>query len=60
MLRSPFAGAYRSLGGILSEAETEPAIVDGAANLKQKIGSSSRPAHMLRLFIRLALERSPA
>jgi len=37
------------VGGLesLSEAGTEPAIVDRAANLEQKIGPSSRPAHLL-------------
>jgi hypothetical protein len=40
----------RVVGGLesLSEAGTERAIVDGAANLEQKIGTSSRPAHLLR------------
>ncbi|MFL5285976.1 MAG: hypothetical protein ACJ8AW_34615 [Rhodopila sp.] len=31
----------------LSEAGTERSIVDGATNREQKIGSSSRPAHLL-------------
>jgi hypothetical protein len=31
----------------LPEAGTERAIVDGAANLEQQIGSSPRPAHLL-------------
>ena len=34
----------------LSEAGTEDAIVDCAANLEQEIGTSSRPAHLLRFF----------
>src|SRR5208282_2916033 len=33
----------------LSEAGTEGAIIYGAANLKQKIGTPSRPAHLLGL-----------
>jgi plasmid stabilization system protein ParE len=37
------------IGGLesLSEAGTERPIVDGAANLEQEIGPSSRPAHLL-------------
>jgi hypothetical protein len=33
----------------LSEAGAERTIVDGAANLEQEIGTSSRPAHLVRL-----------
>jgi hypothetical protein len=33
----------------LSEVGTERAIVNGAANLQQEIGTSSRPAHLLEL-----------
>jgi hypothetical protein len=33
----------------LSEAGADSTIVDGASDLEQKIGSSSRPAHLLRL-----------
>src|SRR3954447_11184098 len=42
----------RIVGGLesLSEAGAGPAIADGAANLKQKISSSSRPAHRLRFI----------
>src|SRR5260370_25137733 len=38
------------VGGLesLSEAGAERAIVNSAANLEQKIGTSSRPAHLLR------------
>ena len=32
----------------LSEAGAERAVVNGAANLEQKIGSSARPAHLLQ------------
>jgi hypothetical protein len=32
----------------LSEAGAERAIVDGAANLEQKIGPSAQPVHLLR------------
>src|SRR3954471_18679792 len=32
----------------LSEAGAERAVIDGAANLKQEIGPSARPAHLLR------------
>ena len=40
----------RIVGGLesLSEAGAERAIIDGAANLKQKIRPSPRPAHLLR------------
>src|SRR5690242_17648057 len=41
----------RIIGGIesLPEAGAERAVVDGATNLEQEIGPSSRPAHLLRL-----------
>ena len=32
---------------LLSEAGTERAIIDSAANLEQQIGTASRPAHLL-------------
>src|SRR5271166_2201859 len=40
----------RIVGGLesLSEAGAERAVIDGAANLKQKIRPSPRPAHLLR------------
>jgi hypothetical protein len=40
----------RIVGGIesLSEAGAERAIVEGAADLEQKIGPSPRPTHLLR------------
>src|SRR5271166_2855178 len=50
------SGRYRHwwvciVGGLefLSESGTERPIVNGAANLQQEIGTSSRPAHLLRL-----------
>jgi hypothetical protein len=38
--------------GFLFAAGTKRAIVDRAANLKQEIGPSSRPAHLLGLSVR--------
>jgi hypothetical protein len=46
---TPPAGMYRWQVKFLFEAGGERAIVDGAANLEQKIGSTSRRAHLLRL-----------
>jgi hypothetical protein len=40
----------------LSEAGAKRSIVNGAANLKQKIGATPRPAHRLR-FVHLAVHQ---
>src|SRR5215213_5996890 len=41
----------RAVGGLeaLPEADTERAVVDGAADLEQQIGPAPGPAHLLRL-----------
>jgi hypothetical protein len=45
--RSPWSDLDHWLAGLLSEAGTERAIVDGAADLQQQVGAASRPAHLL-------------
>jgi hypothetical protein len=40
----------------LSEAQTEPIIIDSATNLQQQVGAASRPSHLLT-FIHSAVHQ---